>query len=102
MPPTSLRVYLTLGLALAPVLAALLGWPGPAPAVSDPPPRARAAPCRAPRLAGPRPRGERARAPLDRRRSRVPGRSLRAVAPHAGAPARALPVGFPRARGAPA
>ena len=36
MPPTSLRVYLTLGLALGPVLAALLGWPGPALAVSEP------------------------------------------------------------------
>ena len=36
MPPTSLRVYLTLGLALGSVLAALLGWPGPALAVSEP------------------------------------------------------------------
>jgi len=36
MPPTSLRVYLTLGLAAGPVLAALLGWPGPALAVSEP------------------------------------------------------------------
>ena len=36
MPPTSLRVYLTLGLALGPVLAALLGWPGLALAVSEP------------------------------------------------------------------
>src|SRR5258707_657164 len=29
MPPTSLRVYLTLGLAAGPLLAALLGCPGP-------------------------------------------------------------------------
>src|SRR6266446_3218374 len=36
MPPTSLRVYLTLGLAAGPLLAALLGWPGPALAVSEP------------------------------------------------------------------
>src|SRR6202022_1002134 len=35
MPPTSLRVYLTLGFALGPVLAALLGWPGSALAVSE-------------------------------------------------------------------
>src|SRR5258705_536770 len=36
MPPTSLRVSLTLGLAAGPLLAALLGWPGPALAVSEP------------------------------------------------------------------
>jgi len=36
MPPTSLRVYLTLSLAAGPLLAALLGWPGPALAVSEP------------------------------------------------------------------
>ena len=36
MPPTSPRVYLTFGLAVGPLLAALLAWPGSALAVSEP------------------------------------------------------------------